>query len=116
MDIRRPILFLGLCLTVRLGLAYFAKVYPEVASRYALLALLPVIGWLWIYFVSGRETGPEVFGGKIWWNSLRPVHAALWSAFAYMSYNGMPMAWVPLFTDALIGLTGWGYQVGGGTP
>jgi hypothetical protein len=104
-------------MTTRLALTYLARAYPEMVSRYALLALIPVIGWLWIYFVSGRDTGAEVFGDKIWWNHLRPVHAALWAAFAYMSYNGLPMAWTPLLADTLIGLGGWIIQViGGGTP
>ncbi len=112
MDIRRPILFLGLCMTVRLGLTFLARKYPETASQYAWMAIIPVIGWLWIYFVSGRDTGPEVFGDKIWWNYLRPVHAILWSAFAYMSYTGHEMAWMALFIDTLIGFTGWLQQAG----
>ena len=102
----RPALFM-VCIAVRLALAYLAYAYPEIASRYALLALIPVIGWLWILLVTGRDTGIEVFGDKIWWNHLRPVHAALWATFAYMSYNGMSLAWVPLVADPGVGLGGW---------
>ena len=29
-----------------------------------------------------RKTGKEVFGSKIWWNDLRPVHASLYILFA----------------------------------
>ena len=94
-------------MVVRLSLAYLAYRRPDLAQRYSLLALVPVAGWLWIYFVSGRDTGPEVFGERIWWNQLRVPHAMLWSLFALYAYQGQSYSWVPLLIDPLLGLMGW---------
>jgi hypothetical protein len=30
------------------------------------IALLPAIGFIYIYLTGSRKTGPEVFGEKIW--------------------------------------------------
>lgn len=105
----RPVLFLFGCMLTRLTLTYIAYQYPDIAQRFGLLALGPVIGWLWIHFVSGRDTGPEVFGDKIWWDYLRLPHAALWALFSYLSYSDKykAMAWIPLLVDTLMGLAGW---------
>lgn len=112
-DTRRIIYFLGLCITTRFVIAYTVWKYPNLASRYGLLALIPVIGWIYIYFVSGRDTGPEVFGGKIWWNQLRIPHAMLWALAALYSQqsNTVNIAWIPIFTDTLFGLTSWIYNL-----
>ena len=56
-------------------------------------------------FASGnRKTGPEVFGGKIWWNNLRPIHSLLYFLFAYNAINGNRNAWQFLLADVIIGL------------
>jgi hypothetical protein len=36
------------------------------------LAILPAIGFMYIYLTDSRKTGQEVFGQKIWWNHLQP--------------------------------------------
>jgi hypothetical protein len=51
-----------------------------------------------------RKTGPEVFGDKIWWNKLRPVHSLLYFLFAYNAINGNRNAWKFLLLDVIIGL------------
>jgi hypothetical protein len=107
MDQRRVIYFLGGCIAVRTALTVIAKLYPELAQTLAPLALLPVVGWLYIYFVSGRDTGPEVFGGKIWWNELRPLHAMLWSLFSLYAWKGKSYAWILLGADTALGLGAW---------
>jgi hypothetical protein len=69
------------------------------------VALLPVIGWFYFIFVGRRDTGPEVFGDRIWWTSLRPVHMLLWGFFAYLAlWKCHPSAWVVLAVDTLFGL------------
>jgi len=68
------------------------------------LALFPVIGWLYIMFVGERNTGPEVFGGRIWWQRLRPVHTLLWTGFAYRAIHGIHSAYRLLAIDTVIGL------------
>jgi hypothetical protein len=68
------------------------------------LALLPAIGFFYLYLSGSRETGAEVFGDKIWWNNLRPIHGILYSLFAYNAIIGNQTAWVYLLVDVLFGL------------
>jgi len=45
------------------------------------------IAWLILYFFDLRKTGPEVFGDKIWWNNIRPIHAIFYLLASYFIYN-----------------------------
>ena len=69
------------------------------------IALIPVIGWIYIIFIGKRDTGLEVLGDKIWWKNLRPIHLILWSFFAYLAINGNRNAWIVLLMDTLFGLS-----------
>lgn len=102
---KRFLLFLIGCIGTRSLFVYLAKNASEINLMYmGYLALLPAIGFLYIYFTGTRKTGAEVFGGKIWWNDLRPIHSLLYFVFAYNAINGNPMAWVYLLIDVSIGL------------
>ena len=68
------------------------------------LALLPAIGFIYIYLTGSRKTGAEVFGKKIWWNNLRPIHSILYFLFAYNAIIGNKESWIYLLVDVLIGL------------
>ena len=65
---------------------------------------MPVLGWFYILFIGKRDTGREVFGEKIWWNSLRPIHMILWALFAYLAITGSRNAWIVLLIDTMFGL------------
>jgi hypothetical protein len=67
-------------------------------------ALIPVIGWFYIIFIGKRDTGMEVFGDRIWWKKLRPIHMLLWLAFSYMAISGNRNAWIVLLVDTIFGL------------
>ena len=102
---KRFLLFLIGCIGTRSLFVYLAKNASETYLMYmCYLALLPAIGFLYIYFTGARKTGAEVFGEKIWWNDLRPLHSALYFIFAYNAINGNKMAWVYLLIDVVIGL------------
>ena len=102
---KRFLLFLIGCIGTRSFFVYLAKNATEKYLMYmGYLALLPAIGFLYIYFSGARKTGAEVFGEKIWWNNLRPIHSALYFTFAYNAINGNPMAWIYLLIDVIIGL------------
>ncbi len=108
---KRFILFLFGCIGTRLLFVYIAKnVSLQVLSYLGYLALLPVLGWLYILFIKSRDTGLEVFGGKIWWNSIRPIHIALYSTFAYLAINKNNNAWIALLADAGFGLGAFLYH------
>ena len=101
---KRYLLFLLGCIPMRITLVYLAK---TLSSKYlkimGYIALLPAIGFLYIYITNGRKTGGEVFGGKIWWNNLRPVHSLLYFIFSYMAINKEPNSYIPLLIDVTIG-------------
>jgi hypothetical protein len=102
---KRFLMFLIGCIGTRSLFVYLAKNASEKYLMYmGYLALLPAIGFLYIYFSGARKTGGEVFGEKIWWNNLRPIHSALYFTFAYNAINGNPNAWIYLLIDVVIGL------------
>jgi hypothetical protein len=102
---KRFLLFLIGCIGTRSLFVYLAKNASEKNLMYmGYLALLPAIGFLYIYFTGARKTGAEVFGEKIWWNDLRPLHSSLYFIFAYNAINGNQMAWIYLLIDVIIGL------------
>jgi len=103
---KRFSLFLLGCIPLRLLFVKISKtVNREWLPTLGALALLPVIGWLWIYFGHPRNTGPEVFGGRIWWNNIRPIHAMLYASFAYLAFRKNKNAYIPLLLDVILGLT-----------
>jgi hypothetical protein len=102
---KRFLLFLFGCIGTRTLFVYIAK---NVNSNYlpylGYLALLPAIGFVYLYLFGLRKTGAEVFGEKIWWNDLRPVHAILYFLFAFNAINGNRNSWIYLLVDSIIGL------------
>ena len=102
---KRFLLFLIGCIGTRSLLVYFAKNASTTVLKYmGYVALLPAIGFMYIFLTGTRKTGGEVFGDKIWWNDLRPIHSALYTLFAINAIRGNPIAWVYLLIDVLFGL------------
>ncbi len=102
---KRFLLFLIGCIGTRSLLVYIAKNLNITGLKYmGYLALLPAIGFFYIYLTGSRPTGPEVFGDKIWWNDLRPIHGLLYLLFAYNAINGVPGAYLYLLADVIFGL------------
>ena len=103
---KRFLLFLIGCIGTRTLFVYFAKKANTTYLMYmGYLALLPAIGFIYLYLTGTRKTGPEVFGDKIWWNDLRPIHGLLYLLFAYNAINGNKNAWIYLLVDVIVGLT-----------
>lgn len=101
----RFLLFLFGCIGSRLGFTYLSYIAsPSLLQKLGYIALLPAIGWFYIIFIGKRDTGAEVFGDKIWWKSLRPIHMLLWATFAYLAITGNAKAWIVLFVDTMFGL------------
>ena len=100
----RLALFLIGCMGTRIALTLLAKyASPTLLQVMGGVALLPAIGFAAIFALDLRKTGPEVFGDRIWWNSLRPLHAILWGGFAILALLRMPDAWILLALDTAIG-------------
>jgi hypothetical protein len=75
-----------------------------------MLAIIPAIGFLTIYMGGYRKRGMEVFGKKIWWNNLRPIHAILYSIFSYLAIMKNNNSYIPLLMDVIIGLVSFIYH------
>jgi hypothetical protein len=102
---KRYLLFLVGCMGARLALVLLARNLPLNWLRImGFVTLIPGLGFLWIYFTNSRKTGREVFGEKIWWNSLRPLHGLLYLAFSYLAITKERSAWEVLALDVVIGL------------
>ena len=101
---KRYLLFFLGCITLRSFLVYLSTKLDKQKLKYmGYLALLPAIGFIYIYLTDSRKTGAEVFGGKIWWNNLRPIHSLLYFLFAYLAISNNRNAYIPLLIDVILG-------------
>ena len=102
---KRFLLFLIGCIGTRALFVYLAKIANKTYLRYmGYLSLLPAIGFIYLFLSGSRKTGKEVFGDKIWWNNLRPIHGIIYLLFAYNAINGNKLAWIYLLIDVIFGL------------
>ncbi len=102
---QRIAIFLFGCIGVRSLFVIIAKYINTNYLKYlGYLALLPAIGFIYIYLTGSRKTGPETFGEKIWWNDLRPIHSILYFLFAYNAIIGNTQSWIYLLVDVIFGL------------
>ena len=102
---KRFLAFLLLCIPTRIA---FVLVSKNINKKYlpylGYLALLPAIGFAYIFVFGKRKRGGETFGQKIWWNNVRPVHSILYLTFAYLAITKSNKAYIPLLIDVIIGL------------
>jgi hypothetical protein len=102
---KRFLLFLFGCIPTRLAFVYIAKIVSlQYLPILGYLALLPAVGFIYLYVSGTRKTGAEVFGDKIWWNNLRPIHGLLYLLFAYNAIHKDSTAWLYLMYDVILGL------------
>jgi hypothetical protein len=105
-NLKRILLFLFGCILTRSIFVYIAyKISTNYLPYLGYVALLPAIGFMLIYLTGSRKTGPEVFGDKIWWNDLRPIHSILYFLFAYNAIRKNRNAYIFLLIDVIFGLT-----------
>ena len=101
------LLFLIGCIGVRTALALLAKYIDKDYLPYlGYLALIPAIGFIFVYLTDRRQTGIEA-GGVIWWNKLRPIHGMLYILFAIYAIKKESFAWTVLALDVFLGLSFW---------
>lgn len=103
---KRNIMFLFGCIGTRALLVLLAMYLPtKFLPWMGVAALFPAVGFFLIFLTGMRKTGAEVFGNKIWWNALRPVHGSLYFLFAYLAITKNPNAWAALLADVVFGLS-----------
>lgn len=97
---KSQILFLSVCVPIRIIFVYFAK-QKKFLKEMAILALFVSIG----FACSTRKRGIETFGEKIWWGGLRPFHSLMYLSFAVSVFLSLKeIAWIPLALDVFIGV------------
>lgn len=102
---KRFLLFLFGCIGTRLTLTFIAKNISILYLPYiSIVTLFITIGITYYYMSGTRKTGPEVFGDKIWWAELRPIHILFYALFTYNAFNKVPESWYYLLADTIIGL------------
>lgn len=101
---KRFLLFIFGCILVRLLIVWIAKTQTKYLKYLGYIAIFPALGFMIIFLFGLRKSGRETMGEKIWWNSLRPIHAVLWGVFAYMAIKGDIRAWIVLLIDVILGL------------
>lgn len=102
---KRFLLFLFGCIPTRLAIMYLAKIISlQYLPILGFVALIPAIGFIYLYISGTRKSGPETFGDKIWWNDLRPIHSLFYFLFAYNAINKVTTAWLFLLYDVIFGL------------
>ena len=101
---KRFFYFLFGCVLLRCIFALIAKNNVEYLPMMGYFALIPAIGFFYIYATDSRKTGLEVMGDKIWWNDLRPIHGFLYLLFAINAFESNPNSWMILLLDVIIGL------------
>jgi hypothetical protein len=102
---QRFLMFLFGCVGIRSLFVIIARyINTKYLKYFGYLSLVPAIGFIYIYLTGTRKTGAEVFGEKIWWNNLRPIHSILYFLFAYNAIIGNKQSWIYLLIDVLIGL------------
>ena len=106
---KRFLLFICGCILTRSIFVIVAKKYTDYLPLMGSVAIIPAIGFFYIYFTNSRQTGDEVFGDKIWWNDLRPIHGTLYLLFALFALNSNPNSWLILLLDVIIGLSAFLY-------
>lgn len=102
---RRTAFLLG-CIPTRLAVVVAAmRAPPALLKALAALAAAVSLGFLAIFLGGWRKSGRETGGAPIWWDLLRPVHAALWGLAAVSAWQGRrDVAWRALLADACLGL------------
>ena len=102
---QRWLLFLFGCIPARLALVYLAKnISIDYLPILGYITLIMGISFAYLFLSGTRQTGAEVFGDKIWWNNLRPIHSIFYLIFSYYAINKMREGWIYLLYDVIFGL------------
>lgn len=124
---QRALAFWGACIPLRAALALLARrafldetpgthkpaspVLYLVRHGIVLFCLATAISWGVHYFFGTRPVAFEA-GGAVWWNALRPAHAALyllfvWHALGARRPGAAARAWRFLALDVIFGALAW---------
>lgn len=96
------------CVAVRLALvaaaAWLSKRTPPIVSA---LAFMVGLGFLMVWRKRMVAFESTASGNRVWWDALRPLHAALWLSYSVYSARGSEKAWSILAVDLAVGTLAW---------
>ena len=102
---KRFLAFLIGCIGARTSIVYLVyKINKKYLPYLAYVGMSIALGFLYIFVNNLRKTGAEVFGNRIWWNILRPIHGFFYLWFACLAFNKDRNAYIPLLLDVSFGL------------
>lgn len=100
----RAMLFLTVCIPIRMYLAYLSVEVPvKWLPMYGLVFIMMSITFSILYFTNSRLKAMEG-GGNTWWAPWRIVHASLLLAGGIMLIRKDNRAIIPLMADPVLGV------------
>ena len=99
-----------ICIFVRLSLAYSVYYVQKMPIRYmfSLLYFILSIGELYHYTMKTRTVG--AFHNKVWWDSLRPIHALLFLFTSIGLVYKYKYSYMFLVLDTVISVLGYTFM------
>ena len=79
----------------------------QAAAAAAAAAAAIGVGFLAVWGRRMRAFESTARAGRVWWNDLRPLHAALWLLYAALAARSVPRAWTVLLLDLVVGIAAW---------
>ena len=102
-DKTRQLYFWLGCIPTRILFVLIAYYLPiKYLPYFGIITIAMAIGFIRAYFFNKKDTG--FFGGDVWWNNLRLVHAFLYLSFSISAFVKYNYSWVFLLVDVLIGI------------
>ena len=103
---KKTILFLFVCLPIRLQFMKQSLLYPtSILTTYlSYFYLLAGIGIMYLFLFNKRLKSYES-GGKTWWHQLRPIFSILWLGFFLSVHTGYRRySYIFLLIEVMFGL------------
>ena len=101
------------CIAARLALVTVAWSKRAPAWFYD-LAFVVGLGFLMVWRKRMVAFESTAAGNRVWWDDLRPFHAAMWLSFSV--YREWDKAWSILAADLTVGTLAWALRTSHGSP
>jgi hypothetical protein len=99
------LLFLLLCIPLRISLAIFSQIIPpKYLVYFGAVMLIMSFSFFYLYFSNKRLNSPEA-GGVTWWKDYRLIIGMFYLVAGIYSVQGkQKLVWIPLAMDVVFGL------------
>lgn len=101
LKLKRILLFILLCIPVRIFLIYLVINLPQYLFYYKILYLIMTLGFIRVYL---NKADKGFFGGEVWWHDLKLVHSFLYILFIILSNLNIKESYYALFPNIILGI------------